>query len=201
MTDYRKLITEDKSRRIIAAMAQGTGKPAVVLDRILAAEGNVLLLGTDPEKLEKIAGLLRGSGAVTRISTLYRQEYTVGDRKVTLMTWAGFEEEAVKKQWRQFRGLRFAEIIGMEAWQATETQLRLADLAANLLEASHLVLIGTPCPMGKGATAAYHSGTFSTHKVRYNDSPNYNAQAAGRMIAEIGAERALYELCAEVPSI
>lgn len=197
--DYVNEIARDKSPRIIAAMAWGTGQLDVVMARIRETDGHVVVLGEDPSVLAKLALLICGEGGVVLGSAPAWHQLKVNKRYIILLTWSKFEHEIRKNAAQLFNRRAITDVIGMEPWNATEKQLRaLLDCAER---AERVLLIGTPNSLGTEVSRLYHSGEWKTYQIRFMDSPRFDPQAAGRMIAQMGADRALHELLAEVPKI
>lgn len=195
--DYVKQIASDPAPNIIAAMARMTGKMDVVQERISSSPGNVVVLAMDGMELVKLSAFIQGQGAVMLGSAPAQHQFKVGKRKIYLMTWGVFEAE-LKKNSSTLKKMRIADLIVLEPWHAGKQIERL--LRSGLVP-ERMLLIGTPNSTGTYVSRLYHSGTWKTYKIPYMESPRYDPQIAGQLIAELGAEAALGEVLAEVPKL
>lgn len=193
-------VTQLRGDRIFVAMARLTGKSTGAFRRALNASGNVIMLVPHVTDVLYYDTMARQEGLKTVSSSLDAVTYkTQKGRRIDIMTWAKFEQLVKKKN--AFAGFgRVVEMIGLEPWEATSKQVEMFN--NNPAQASTLILMGTPKPHeGEPhmASRLYHSGHWQTYKIRMVDTPWHDHQVAAKMIAEIGFDRALCEVLAEVP--
>lgn len=195
--DYVKQIASDPAPNIIAAMARMTGKMDVVRERIDSSSGNVVVVSMDGMELAKLALFIREQGAVVLSSSPAQHQFKIAKRKIHLMTWSLFEAE-LKKTDGFLKKMQIADLIVLEPWNADKQVERLLHSGP---VPKRMLLIGTPNSTGTYVSRLYHSGTWKTYKIPYMESPRYDPQIAGQLIAELGAEAALGEVLAEVPKL